>query len=148
MDDVPQDVAGSLLSERQVSVLRRRTAGESYETIADALETTPEGVRTLEENARRQIDAAYRTVRIAESLPADGRVEVDAGTRLLDVVRLLRSAGDRMGVKLGTTEGTLHETLEDLLARMGAVLPRRLGARQAPGFRPSSSSSLPSACRA
>lgn len=115
MDDVPRDVAGSLLSERQVSVLRRRIGGESYETIADALETTPEGVRTLEENARRQIDAAYRTVRIAESLRADGRVEVDAGTPLLDVVRLLRSAGDRMGVKLETTEETLHESLADLL---------------------------------
>jgi Tfx family DNA-binding protein len=115
MDDAPPDVADSLLSERQVAVLERRIGGESYETIADALDTTPEGVRTLETNARRQVEAAYRTVEVAESLRSDVRVEAEAGMRLLDVVRLLRSAGDRIGVKLETTEETLHETLRALL---------------------------------
>ena len=115
MEDVPQDVEQSLLSKRQVAVLKERLRGRSYEAIAEDLDSTPEGVMTLERNAQQQIDAAFHTVRIARSLRSDVRVHADAGMRVLDVVRELRTAGDRVGVKLGGKEETLHDELETLL---------------------------------
>ena len=115
MVDVPQDVSGTLLSERQVAVLRMREEGESYDEIAAALDTTPEGVQTLERNALEQIQTAYRTVRVAESLRSEVRVRAEAGMTLLDVVRELRTAGDQVGVQLGSTEQRLHEELSSIL---------------------------------
>ncbi|MFB6113544.1 MAG: hypothetical protein ABEJ58_05515 [Halodesulfurarchaeum sp.] len=116
MDEVPHDVSGTLLSKRQVDVLRRLNRGESHAEIAERLDTTVEGVRALEEQGRENLATAYRTVRIGESLRADVLVEADAGMTVLDVVRELRSAGDRIGVKLGSTEERLHDELADLLA--------------------------------
>lgn len=115
MEDVPQDVEGSLLSKRQVAVLKRRLQGQSYDAIAADLDSTPDGVRALEQNAQESIDAAFLTVRVARSLRSDVRIRADDGMRVLDVVRELRSAGDHVGVKLGGKEETLHAEVEDLL---------------------------------
>lgn len=115
MVDVPQDVSGTLLSERQVAVLKLRQDEVSTEDIAAELDTTPEGVETLERAALDHIQTAYRTVRVAESLRSTVRVRAEAGMTLLDVVRELRTAGDRVGVKLGTSEQRLHDELATLL---------------------------------
>lgn len=115
MDEVPQDVDGTLLSERQVAILKRREEGQSTEAIASALDTTAEGVEALERSALESIQTAYRTIRVAESLRSEVRVQAEAGMSLLDVVRELRSAGDLAGVKLGTTEQRLHEELSSIL---------------------------------
>lgn len=111
MVQVPQDVSGTLLSERQVAVLKMRQDDEPYESIADELETTPEGVQTLEQTALEGIQTAYRTVRVAESLRSEVRVRAEAGMSILDVVRELRTAGDQIGVKLGGNEERLHDEL-------------------------------------
>jgi len=126
MVDVHQDVSGSLLSERQVAVLKARDEGRSYADIAAALDTTADAVRVLEESARENVATAYRTVRIAESLEADVRVQADAGMRLFDVVRELRSVGDQIGVKLGSNEERLHDELRSILRDrlQGNVLER------------------------
>lgn len=115
MVEVPQDVAGTLLSERQVAVLKRREAGESTEEIANALDTSVDGVTQLEANALENIQQAYRTVRVAQSIRAEVRVQAEAGMAVLDVVRELRSAGDLAGVKLGTNESRLHDELVSIL---------------------------------
>lgn len=115
MIEVPQDTEGTLLSDRQVAVLKRREDGESYEAIAAELDSTVEGVQALERNALEQIQTAYRTVRIAQSLRSDVRVRADAGMTLLDIVRELRTAGDQVGVQLGSNEQKLHEELSDIL---------------------------------
>jgi Tfx family DNA-binding protein len=115
MVDVPQDVSGTFLSERQVAVLRRREAGETTAGIAEALDTTEAGVEQLEENALETIQRAYRTVRVAQSLRSEVRVQAEAGMSVLDVVRELRSAGDLAGVKLGTSESRLHDELVSIL---------------------------------
>ena len=115
MVEVPQDVAGTLLSERQVAVLKRREAGESTAEIARALDTSVEGVTQLEANALENIQRAYRTVRVAQSIRSDIRVQAEAGMSVLDVVRELRSAGDLAGVKLGTNESRLHDELVSIL---------------------------------
>lgn len=115
MIEVPQDTEGTLLSDRQVAVLKRREEGQSYEAIAAELDSTVEGVQALERNALEQIQTAYRTVRIAQSLRSDVRVRADAGMTLLDIVRELRTAGDQVGVQLGSTEQKLHEELSDVL---------------------------------
>ncbi|MFB6114318.1 MAG: hypothetical protein ABEJ58_09495, partial [Halodesulfurarchaeum sp.] len=69
----------------------------------------------LEGSAREHIETARRTLRLVQSLDADISVEADAGMRVLDVVRELRSAGDLAGIKLGTTEQRLHDELADIL---------------------------------
>jgi len=115
MVEVPQDVDGTLLSTRQVAVLKRREAGDAAEEIAAALDTSVEGVRQLEANALENIQRAYRTVRIAQSIRSEVRVQAEAGMEVLDVVRELRSAGDLAGIKLGTSESRLHEELVSTL---------------------------------
>lgn len=115
MVDVPQDVSGTLLSERQVAVLKLREDGAGYDDIAADLDTTVEGVQALERNALEQIQTAYRTVRVAESLRSEVRVRAEAGMTILDVVRELRTAGDQVGVQLGSTEQRLHEELSTIL---------------------------------
>lgn len=115
MVDVPQDVSGTLLSARQVAILKLREDGLSADAIADELDTTPEGVETLEGSALEQIQTAYRTVRVAESLRSAVRVQAEAGMTLLDVVRELRTAGDQIGVKLGRNEERLHDELARIL---------------------------------
>jgi len=115
MVDVPQDVSGTLLSERQVAVLTRREEGASYEAIADELDSTPEGIRTLERSALEHVQTAYRTVRIAQSLRSEVRVRAEAGMTVLDVVRELRTAGDQVGVKLGSSEERLYDDVSNIL---------------------------------
>lgn len=115
MVDVPQDVSGTLLSQRQVAILKLREDGLSSEEIAEELDTTPDGVDTLEGAALEQIQTAYRTVRVAESLRSEVRVQAEAGMTILDVVRELRTAGDQVGVKLGSNEERLHDELARIL---------------------------------
>lgn len=115
MVEVPQDVSGTLLSERQVAVLKMRQDGQTYEAIAEELDTTPTGVETLEQTALEHIQTAYRTVRVAESLRSRVHVRAEAGMTVLDVVRELRTAGDQVGVKLGDTEQRLHDELSSIL---------------------------------
>ena len=115
MVDVPQDVSGTLLSERQVAVLERREDGASYETIANELDSTSEGIRTLERSALEQVQTAYRTVRVAQSLRSEVRVRAEAGMTVLDVVRELRTAGDQVGVKLGSSEERLYDEVSNIL---------------------------------
>lgn len=115
MVEVSQDVSGTFLTERQVAVIRRREDGVPAEEIATALDTTVAGVEQLEETALENIQRAYRTVRVAESLRSDVRVQAEAGMALLDVVRELRSAGDLAGIQLGTTESRLHDELAEIL---------------------------------
>ncbi|MBS3760381.1 Tfx family DNA-binding protein [Halodesulfurarchaeum sp.] len=115
MVEVSQDVSGTFLTERQVAVIRRREDGATDEEIATALDTTVAGVEQLEETALENIQRAYRTVRVAESLRSDVRVQAEAGMALLDVVRELRSAGDLAGIQLGTTESRLHDELAEIL---------------------------------
>lgn len=42
-------------------------------------------------------------------------MQAEAGMTLLDIVRELRTAGDRVGVKLGSNEERLHDELARIL---------------------------------
>lgn len=89
-----------LLTESQIEVLKLRLSGMSQEEIATRLGTTRQNVSMLERRARRNIGLAEDTLKAYKEIVTVSSVEVEPGTHLVDVPRLVVSAADGAGVKL------------------------------------------------
>jgi len=89
-----------LLTESQIEVLKLRLSGMSQEDIASRLGTSRQNVSMLERRARRNIGLAEDTLKVYNEILTASSVEVEAGTHLVDVPRLVVSAADGAGVKL------------------------------------------------
>ncbi len=88
----------TVLTERQIEVLRLRAQGLSVTEIARRLGTTPASVSATERKARENIRRAENTLRLVRMLEAPLRVLVPPGTDLNDAVREVYRRADRAGI--------------------------------------------------
>jgi hypothetical protein len=107
------DPETSVLTRRQAEVLLLRERGVRQSTIADLLGTSRANVSSIESSARTNVEKARETVGFAEALSAPVRVEVDGGTDLYDVPKLVYDACDAAGVKVNHTAPELMKTVSD-----------------------------------
>nr|WP_101295173.1 Tfx family DNA-binding protein [Halegenticoccus soli] len=125
MDDAPDvdanallegagfDPERSVLTRRQAEVLALRERGVRQTTIADLLGTSRANVSSIEASARANVEKARETVAFAEALTAPVGVEVEAGTDLYDVPKLVYDACDEAGVKVNHTAPDLMKLVSD-----------------------------------
>jgi Tfx family DNA-binding protein len=113
LDRTGFDPETSVLTRRQAEVLLLRERGVRQTTIADHIGTSRANVSSIEASARANIEKARETVAFAEALSAPVRVEVDVGTDLYDVPKLVYDACDEAGVKVNHTAPDLMKAVSD-----------------------------------
>jgi Tfx family DNA-binding protein len=90
-----------LLSELQFKVLQLRIEkGLSQAEVARMLGTTRENITIVERRAERNIRLAEETIQAYKLLLCATKVNVEAGTHLVDLPGIVVKAGDSIGVKL------------------------------------------------
>jgi len=91
----------SLLTDRQMAVLRLRRKGMSQQDVADLLGTTRSNVSILEKRALQNVSRARATLKEWTMIQAPVSLTVPAGTDVFDVPALVFSEADEAGIKLG-----------------------------------------------
>jgi hypothetical protein len=113
LDRAGFDPEASVLTRRQAEVLLLRERGVRQTTIADHIGTSRANVSSIEASARANVEKARETVAFSEALSAPVRVEVDVGTDLYDVPKLVYDACDEAGVKVNYTAPDLMKAVSD-----------------------------------
>ncbi len=113
LDRAGFDPEDSVLTRRQAEVLALRERDVRQSVIADHLGTSRANVSSIEASARANVSKARETVAFAEALSAPVRVEVEAGTDLYDVPKLVFDACDEVGVKVSHTAPDLMKLVSD-----------------------------------
>jgi hypothetical protein len=107
------DAERSVLTRRQAEVLALRERGVRQASIADLLGTSRANVSSVESSARENVEKARETVAFAEALSAPVRVDLEPGTDLYDVPKLVYDACDEAGVKVNHTAPELMKSVSD-----------------------------------
>ncbi|WP_318567364.1 Tfx family DNA-binding protein [Salinigranum marinum] len=113
LDRAGFDPETNVLTRRQAEVLVLRERSVRQATIADRIETSRANVSSIEASARANIEKARETIAFAEALSAPVTVEVDVGTDLYDVPKLVYDACDEAGVKVNYTAPDLMKIVSD-----------------------------------
>ncbi len=94
------NTGGTFLTERQAEVLTLRGKGLTQSEVADRLGTTVANISTVEKRARRNLEKAARTLKLAREIEAPLRLSVDEGVDLYDVPGMVYDAADGAGIKV------------------------------------------------
>ena len=113
LDRAGFDPEASVLTRRQAEVLLLRERDVRQTTIAEHIGTSRANVSSIEASARANVEKARETVAFAEALSAPVRVELDVGTDLYDVPKLVYDACDEAGVKVNHTAPDLMKSVSD-----------------------------------
>ena len=101
-----------LLSELQFKVLQLRIEkGLSQAEVARMLGTTRENITIVERRAERNIRLAEETIQAYKLLLCATKVNVEAGTSLIDVPGIVVKAGDSIGVKLNVNFTRIYDEI-------------------------------------
>lgn len=94
----------TFLTKKQTEVLRLRAEGLSQAEIAEKLGTSRSNICSLEKRARRNVDRAERTIRLAEKIRAPVKITIDVDGDILDSIKRLFSEADEadIHVKMNT----------------------------------------------
>jgi Tfx family DNA-binding protein len=90
----------SLLTDRQVAVLKLRRKGLSQQEVADLLGTTRSNVSILEKRALQNVSRARATLKEWTMIQAPVSLTVPAGTDVFDVPALVFLEADKSKIKL------------------------------------------------
>jgi Tfx family DNA-binding protein len=102
-DEVQDDGAESLLTERQLQVLQLRKVGRSQQEIADVLGTTRSNISILEKRAHQNIHRAEQTLRQWMTIKAPISLKVKEGTDVFDLPKMIFDAADQRSIELPVT---------------------------------------------
>lgn len=115
--DSVEEGIGSLLTDRQIQVLRLRLQGLSQQEVAEILGTTRSNISILERRAHQNICRAKRTLRDWIMLRAPIYLRAEAGTDVFDMPGMIFEAADRAGMRLPVTS-------LDIVVQLRRVAPR------------------------
>jgi Tfx family DNA-binding protein len=101
----------SLLTDRQLEVLRLRNQGRSQQEIADILGTTRSNISILEKRAHQNIARAENTIQQWMMICAPVSLVVPAGTDVFDLPGMIFEAADEKGMRLPLTSLDIIEQL-------------------------------------
>ncbi len=109
------DAQDTILTDRQVTVLKHRETGETQQEIADELGTTDSNVSAIERAAEANINKARRTLELVRTIRAPVRFSAPAGTDFEELVDTVYSSGDSAGIKIDYCRPELYSHLYALL---------------------------------
>lgn len=101
----------SLLTPRQIEVLRLRGLGYTQKRIAEQIGTTRENVVLLEARAKVNIQRARKTLEGLKHSGLSVSVEIPKGTHLVDIPRLVLNRANRAKIKLGANFTRIYEDI-------------------------------------
>jgi len=113
LDQAGFNAETNVLTRRQAEVLALRERDVRQLDIAELLGTSRANVSNIEASARENIAKATETVAFAEALSAPVRIDIDTGTDLYDVPKLVYDACDEAGVKVNYTAPDLMKVVSD-----------------------------------
>jgi hypothetical protein len=113
LDRAGFDPETNVLTRRQAEVLLLRERNVRQTTIADRIGTSRANVSSIEASARTNVEKARETIAFAEALSAPVTAEVEVGTDLYDVPKLVYDACDAAGVKVNYTAPDLMKAVSD-----------------------------------
>jgi len=90
----------TVLTERQAQILKLRGEGMTQNEVAQKLETSTPNVSTIEKRARKNLEKARNTLKLARELEAPLRLTIESDTDLYDVPGRIYEAADELGVKV------------------------------------------------
>ncbi len=102
-EDLAEEESDSLLTDRQLEVLRLRSQGKSQQEIADILGTTRSNISILEKRANQNIQKAENTLKQWMMIRAPISVRVPAGTDVFDIPGRIFKAADLKSILLPIT---------------------------------------------
>ncbi len=98
-----EDGSESLLTERQIQVLKLRKEGRSQAEVADILGTTRSNISILEKRAHQNIHRAEQTLRQWMMIKAPISLKVKEGTDVFDLPKIIFDAADQIAIELPVT---------------------------------------------
>ena len=113
----------SLLTKRQIEVLRYRKEGLTQQQIADIFKTTKANICTIEKSATENIRRAKETLEFLYTLDAHYICTVKAGTDLFDAAPLIFTEAGKLSIKV------MCDSIE-IINRLRDANPRKVKCRQ------------------
>lgn len=105
----------TILTERQVEVLRLRKQGNTQREVAEELGTTDSNVSAIERSAKDNVRKARKTLSLMRTLQSPVRFTVPEGTEFTTLVDEIYSQGDEVDVKISYCRPELHSHLYNKL---------------------------------
>ncbi len=102
-----EDEKDTLLTERQIEVLKLKRKGLSQADIARKLKTTRGNISTVESTAMKNIEKAERTLKLYRALEAPVWMTVPAGTDLYEIPQMIFREADRKKIKISMDSATV-----------------------------------------
>jgi Tfx family DNA-binding protein len=102
-----EDEKDTLLTDRQVEVLKLKRKGMSQADIARKLKTTRGNISTVENTALKNIEKAERTLKLYRALEAPVWMTVPAGTDLYEIPQMIFKEADRKKIKINMDSATV-----------------------------------------
>ena len=112
----------TLLTARQMEVLRYRKAGMTQQAIADKLGTSKANICTIEKSAHENIQRAKETLEFYYTLDAKNLCELAAGTDLMETSKQIYAAASAENIKIK------YDTLA-LINRISRAVPEKIKSR-------------------
>lgn len=98
-----EECRDSLLTEKQLSVLKLRLQGLSQMEIAEIMGTTRSNISILEKRANQNIARAERTLQQWMMIRAPISLQVRAGIDVFDLPKMIFEAADQKSLRLPVT---------------------------------------------
>jgi HTH-type transcriptional regulator, fmd operon transcriptional regulator len=121
-----EDEKDTLLTGRQIEVLKLKRKGLSQADIARKLKTTRGNISTIETTALKNIAKAEKTLKLYRALEAPVWITVPAGTDLYEIPQLIFKEADRKKIKISIDSATV-------IVRLKASAPDRIAHRVTAG---------------
>lgn len=102
-----EDEKDTLLTDRQIEVLKLKCKGMSQADIARKLKTTRGNISTIENTALKNIEKAERTLKLYRALDAPVWMTVPPGTDLYEIPQMIYKEADRKKIKIGMDSATV-----------------------------------------
>jgi len=103
----------TLLTYRQIQVMKYRKNGMTQQQIADLIHTSKANVCTIEKSARENVLRAKKTLEIYYALDGRTLCTIPAGTDLFDTVPKIIEEAGKAGVKLTVDPMDIINRLRD-----------------------------------
>lgn len=121
-----EDEKDTLLTGRQIEVLKLKRKGLSQADIARKLKTTRGNISTIENTALKNVEKAEKTLKLYRALEAPVWMAVPAGTDLYEIPQMIFKEADRKKIKISIDSATV-------IIRLKAIAPDRISHRVTSG---------------
>lgn len=101
----------TVLTERQIEVLRLRTEGKTQREVADRFGTTTSNISAVERAAERNVEKARQTLDLVRAIRAPVSERFEAGTPFDELVDRVYDLGDAHDVAISYPRPRLYDHL-------------------------------------